>query len=188
MEKQCVKCVKYMPYKSQAQRKYMHLKHPEIAKRWDREFPNQKRLPLHVKHKKKPKIVVNNKMEGFGSADVKTGKIQINVKRHKGDKRQLADSVKHEIYHLKHPQASEKATMKNTGKLENMSSAEQNKLIAKLRMKKINYKQGVTKRKLKMKGNTKPGDLISKVNESPRLLNTNRPFHPKQNLAVHGMV
>ena len=180
-----------MPYKSQAQRKYMHLKHPEIAKRWDREFPNQKRLPLHVKHRKtKPKlnIVVDNKIKEYGIYDEKTGVAKINVKKHKGDKAQIADTIKHERYHHEHPQASEKATMKNTGKLENMSSAEQNKLIAKLRMKKINYKQGVTKRKLKMKGETKPGDLISKVNESPRLLNTNSPFHPKQNLAVHGMV
>lgn len=27
-----------MPYKSEAQRKYMHAKHPEIAKRWDAEM------------------------------------------------------------------------------------------------------------------------------------------------------
>jgi hypothetical protein len=26
-----------MPYKSEKQRKYMHAKHPEIAKRWDAE-------------------------------------------------------------------------------------------------------------------------------------------------------
>lgn len=26
-----------MPYKSEKQRKYMHAKHPEIAKRWDKE-------------------------------------------------------------------------------------------------------------------------------------------------------
>lgn len=34
-----------MPYKSAAQRKYMHAKHPEIAKRWDKEYPDQKGLP-----------------------------------------------------------------------------------------------------------------------------------------------
>lgn len=27
-----------MPYKSAKQRRYMHAKHPEIAKRWDREY------------------------------------------------------------------------------------------------------------------------------------------------------
>ncbi|HEY6021258.1 MAG TPA: hypothetical protein VIY48_15550 [Candidatus Paceibacterota bacterium] len=26
-----------MPYKSDAQRKFMHAKHPDIAKRWDKE-------------------------------------------------------------------------------------------------------------------------------------------------------
>lgn len=27
-----------MPYKSDAQRRFMHAKHPEIAERWDREY------------------------------------------------------------------------------------------------------------------------------------------------------
>lgn len=27
-----------MPYKSAKQRRYMHAKHPEIAKRWDEEY------------------------------------------------------------------------------------------------------------------------------------------------------
>jgi hypothetical protein len=34
-----------MPYKSQAQRKYMHVKHPEIAKRWDKKYKTPKNLP-----------------------------------------------------------------------------------------------------------------------------------------------
>ena len=34
-----------MPYKSQAQRKFMHAKEPGIASRWDKEYPNQKGLP-----------------------------------------------------------------------------------------------------------------------------------------------
>lgn len=38
-----------MPYKSDAQRKFMHAKHPDIAKRWDKEYPDQKDLPEHVK-------------------------------------------------------------------------------------------------------------------------------------------
>ena len=29
-----------MPYKSDKQRRYMHAKHPEIAKRWDKEMKN----------------------------------------------------------------------------------------------------------------------------------------------------
>jgi len=41
-----------------------------------------------------------------------------------------------------------------------------------------------------MKGETKPGDLIQKSNEGnpPRLLYTNSPFHPKQKIAIDGMV
>lgn len=42
-----------MPFKSSAQRAYMFLHHPEIAKRWAKEFPNQKKLPKHVKKKSK---------------------------------------------------------------------------------------------------------------------------------------
>jgi len=34
-----------MPYKSDAQRRFMHARHPEIAARWDREYPNQGNLP-----------------------------------------------------------------------------------------------------------------------------------------------
>jgi len=44
-----------MPYRSQAQRAYLHIHEPEVAKRWDKEYPNQKKLPKHVKPKKKPK-------------------------------------------------------------------------------------------------------------------------------------
>lgn len=40
-----------MPYVSDAQRKFMHAKHPGIAKRWDKEYPDQKGLPEHVDKK-----------------------------------------------------------------------------------------------------------------------------------------
>lgn len=36
-----------MPFKSQAQRAYLYAKHPEIAKRWEKETPEGK-LPEHV--------------------------------------------------------------------------------------------------------------------------------------------
>lgn len=38
-----------MPYKSKAQQGFMHAKHPKIAARWDKETPNMKALPKHVK-------------------------------------------------------------------------------------------------------------------------------------------
>ena len=42
-----------MPYKSDAQRKFMHAQHPDIAARWDKEYPDQKGLPKRVKPKAK---------------------------------------------------------------------------------------------------------------------------------------
>lgn len=44
-----------MPYKSAAQRAYMHIHHPDVAKRWDKEYPTQKKLPYKVKKKSKKK-------------------------------------------------------------------------------------------------------------------------------------
>lgn len=38
-----------MPYKSSAQRKFMHAKHPEIAKKWDKEYAVPKNLPEYIK-------------------------------------------------------------------------------------------------------------------------------------------
>ncbi len=38
-----------MPFKSEAQRRFMHAKHPEIAERWEHEYPRKKKLPYHAK-------------------------------------------------------------------------------------------------------------------------------------------
>ncbi len=40
-----------MPYKSDAQRKYMHAVHPEIAKRWDAEIAAKKEEHLKARIK-----------------------------------------------------------------------------------------------------------------------------------------
>jgi hypothetical protein len=37
-----------MPFKSEAQRGFMFARHPEIARRWAREYPNQGSLPARV--------------------------------------------------------------------------------------------------------------------------------------------
>ena len=37
-----------MPFKSQAQKRLMFAQHPDIAKRWAKEYPDQKRLPAKV--------------------------------------------------------------------------------------------------------------------------------------------
>ncbi len=34
-----------MPFQSQAQRRFMYARHPKIADRWSKEYPNQKNLP-----------------------------------------------------------------------------------------------------------------------------------------------
>ena len=42
-----------MPFVSQAQRAWMHIHHPEMAKRWEKETPKGKKLPKRVSKKKK---------------------------------------------------------------------------------------------------------------------------------------
>lgn len=44
-----------MPMKSQAQRAYLHAKHPKIAKEFESKTPKGKKLPKKVKQKKKSK-------------------------------------------------------------------------------------------------------------------------------------
>ena len=41
-----------MPMKSQAQRKYMHARHPEMAAEMEEKTPKGKKLPKKVKRKK----------------------------------------------------------------------------------------------------------------------------------------
>ena len=41
-----------MPFKSQAQRKWMHANHPEMAKRWEKETPKGAKLPKKTAKKK----------------------------------------------------------------------------------------------------------------------------------------
>lgn len=42
-----------MPFKSKAQMRYMYMHHPEIAKRWRKEHPNQDVSKLPKKKEKK---------------------------------------------------------------------------------------------------------------------------------------
>lgn len=42
-----------MPYKSKAQMRYMHKKHPKIAKKWDKKYKVPKNLPEKKKSKKR---------------------------------------------------------------------------------------------------------------------------------------
>tara|TARA_R100000656_G_C3933791_1_gene125412 strand:+ start:376 stop:498 length:123 start_codon:yes stop_codon:yes gene_type:complete len=40
-----------MPFKSEAQRKWMYAKKPEMAKKWEGETPKGKKLPTRKKRK-----------------------------------------------------------------------------------------------------------------------------------------
>lgn len=37
-----------MPYRSEAQRRFLHARHPEIAARWDAKYETPTHLPQHV--------------------------------------------------------------------------------------------------------------------------------------------
>ena len=41
-----------MPFQSEAQRRFLWAKHPEIAQRWAKEYPHQKNLPKHKQGKR----------------------------------------------------------------------------------------------------------------------------------------
>ena len=42
-----------MPFKSEAQRRFLWAQHPEVAQRWADKYGTPKHLPKHVKRKKK---------------------------------------------------------------------------------------------------------------------------------------
>ena len=114
-------------------------------------------------------FVINNKMRGsYGRTDTKTNKVEINLKAHKKhgklDRAELASTVKHELLHVKHPKMTEKEAYKKSRKTK-LSFGEQQKLLSKMRMKKINYKIGSAKRKLGVTKKEKvvPGSLINKA-------------------------
>ena len=52
-----------MPFKSDAQRRWMFENHPEMAKRWAAETPKGAKLPEHVGH------AVDNGMKAQKAAD-----------------------------------------------------------------------------------------------------------------------
>ncbi len=129
--------------------------------------------------KKKAKLVVNNKMKGalgaseFKKGNVPTGKIEINVKAHKGDRAELASTIKHELMHVKKPNATEKEVYKATAKTK-ISPKEQTSLIAKLRHKKSD----------------KPGDLYNRFQTKKKLIpnNDNQSIPKIDRVAIMGMV
>ena len=47
-----------MPFQSQKQRAWMYANQPEMAKRWEKETPKDKKLPEY-KHRKKPGLIAS---------------------------------------------------------------------------------------------------------------------------------
>lgn len=46
-----------MPFKSEAQRRYMYAQEPKIARRWEKETPKNAKLPEKVRKKKKSSLM-----------------------------------------------------------------------------------------------------------------------------------
>ena len=83
--------------------------------------------------RKKPKFKIDNCLDAYGEEDDKTGIIKVNVKKHKGDKQELANTIKHELMHNRHPKMKEKTVYK---KLKGqIHSKEASKLLKKLHTK-----------------------------------------------------
>jgi hypothetical protein len=49
-----------MPYKSEAQRRYMHAQHPDIAERWDKEY-SSKGLPERAPQRERRREVIRRR-------------------------------------------------------------------------------------------------------------------------------
>ncbi len=166
-----------MPYVSDKQRRFFHspgAKKAGISAATVSEFDQASKGRSLSKKKKMPTVTVNNRLKGsFGATEIvgnKPTKIEVNVKRHKGDKAELADTIHHEMMHAKHPNMKEKTVRNKTANdMKTMSQAEKDKLVAKVRRKKLNYATGAVKRKLKIgAATTEPGELISKAKSMGR--------------------
>lgn len=161
-----------MPYVSDAQRRFFHSPGAKRAgltsadvKHWDAASKGRK-LPERVgKKKKKYKMSVDNKIKSYGWMDPKTNKIKINVKSHKGDKAELASTIKHEIMHVTHPKRTEKEVTKRTAKTK-IPLQEQAQLLKKLHRATIHGREGALRKKYKIApGKVEPGAIFNKAKE-----------------------
>ena len=57
-----------MPFKSQAQRRWMYAKHPAMAKEWQEHTPKGTKLPPHVHSKTKPADAVKEALDQLYAA------------------------------------------------------------------------------------------------------------------------
>ncbi len=111
------------------------------------------------------KIVINNKEKGYGSYDENTNVIAINRKRHKGKKKELLDTLVHEGLHAKHHKMTERTVRTKTKKvIARMSPTQKQQQLGKLRGALESKVKGL-KKKYKLVGDTKPGDIINTAKE-----------------------
>lgn len=79
-----------MPFKSQAQQRFMFSQHPKIAQRWAKETPSMKSLPPHVPHEE----MMQNTWDHPGCED-RIGKVFVVLKPG-------PESMPHDIVHQTH--------------------------------------------------------------------------------------
>lgn len=183
-----------MPYSSLAQERYFNVNRRRLEAQgvnvgeWNAASKGKK-LPKRVKKKRKAAIKVDNHIKAFGEEE--GGKIKINVRKHfrgvKGTKSplmELADTVYHETYHAKHPNATEKVTYKKTRSAMNEMSHEDKMRLAR---KVLHYKAGAVKRKLKLgRGNVEPGAMYRKYKQSESVKKSVK--KPNKRLGIIGLV
>jgi hypothetical protein len=120
-----------MPFKSEKQRRFLWAEHPDIAKRWAHEYPNQKKLPLYAhKNKKDEPVETNNKQSAVNSVALdiyakflkKSGVTEVRVAMPQGEKPTYAGQEQTEV----------KKTKQDSCGCGNMPKTGVNSLMAKL--------------------------------------------------------
>lgn len=162
------------PWESKAQARWGHspagvkaLGGKKNVAEWDASTKGLK-LPARV-GKKKYKMKVDNKIKSYGWMDPKTNQIKINVKSHKGDKAELASTIKHELMHVNHPKRTEREVTKLTAKTK-IPPAEQRELLKKLHRTQLAKNVSSLKKRFKMKPGEEvvPGSFINRAKEQSR--------------------
>src|ERR1700749_1003791 len=150
---------------------------------------NRKKVPIILNRKKKSKFYGETDFDKNGKNPKVTVYLKSHIKKGKLDRAELASTVKHELKHADHPNMTEKKIYKETAKTK-LSYADQQAMLSKLRMKKLNYKGGAIKRKFKMKpGKVEPGEYIKRMNESKSKRESgSRGDISKERLSIIGLV
>lgn len=120
---------------------------------------------------KKSVKILNKKLGGrtLGKTEFnnkgKATKVTVDVKKHRGDKKELASTIKHELLHVKHPKMTEKEVYKKSAKTR-IKPKEERSLVSKL---KGSLRSKVSKAQKDIKAGKKvsfqPGELLRKAQD-----------------------